>query len=123
MRISRRARGLLGLATALVSVACLAGCAAEDSCLRFSDCPSGLTCAESRCVKAGQGEGAPVSAAGQETNGSAASNARPSAMDASASADGGPAHESDAASSATDASSDAGAVMDASDAGDIAPDQ
>ena len=66
MRISERARAVLGAAASVIVVLVAAGvtaCDAEDRCIRFSDCASGYTCADTHCVRADELASAPASAA------------------------------------------------------------
>jgi hypothetical protein len=49
-------RGLIGLAMATTLVA-VWNCGSSSTCLRYSDCDQGLTCANGLCVVAGDDDG------------------------------------------------------------------
>lgn len=61
MRISE-SQFFAGIWTVAAIAGLLAGCS-EDSCIRFSDCDNGYTCAEGRCVKPAA---ASISATGED---------------------------------------------------------
>ena len=54
MRISER-RGLVALAMA-AALGAVWNCGSSTTCLRYSDCDQGLTCANGLCVVAGDGD-------------------------------------------------------------------
>ena len=62
-------RGLIGLAMATTLVA-VWNCGSSSTCLRYSDCDQGLTCANGLCVIAGGGDDGGGDGGGDDDGGS-----------------------------------------------------
>lgn len=92
-------------ASALTFVVAGAGCDGEDRCIRFSDCGSGYTCADTHCVKTEESPGAaPLTTSDVDAADDAlvalATDAAPSTASDAGARDGGSDGAGDAASDA-----------------------